>query len=159
MHGVKSLILCSYSGHQSGKKLSLPHPNNKNFPNRYFFRKFVAPFELAILQNKLYYKAVRYCYITCRRSCHMTVYAVRLPGSYPATAIVGKNMAVVGRQVRVAASEDAVIAVQRDVIVDPQLGRAVEVERVAVAVDTGDGRIAVAEQQRIVGVATQVRAF
>ena len=66
-------------------------------------------------------------------------------------------MAVVGRQVRVAASEDAVIAVQRDVIVDPQLGRAVEVERVAVAVDTGDGRIAVAEQQRIVGVATQVR--
>ena len=87
----------------------------------------------------------------------MTVYAVRLPGSYPATAIVGKNMAVVGRQVRVAASEDAVIAVQRDVIVDPQLGRAVEVERVAVAVDTGDGRIAVAEQQRIVGVATQVR--
>ena len=68
-------------------------------------------------------------------------------------------MAVVGRQVRVAASEDAVIAVQRDVIVDPQLGRAVEVERVAIAVDAGDGRIAVAEQQRIVGVATQVRAY
>ena len=67
------------------------------------------------------------------------------------------KMAVVGRQVRVAASEDAVIAVQRDVIVDPQLGRAVEVERVAIAVDAGDGKIAVAEQQRIVGVATQVR--
>ena len=66
-------------------------------------------------------------------------------------------MAVVGRQVRVAASEDAVIAVQRDVVVDPQSGRAIEVERIAVAVDAGDGNIAVAEQQRIVGVATQVR--
>ena len=64
----------------------------------------------------------------------------------------------VGRQVRVAASEDAVIAVQRDLIVDPQLGCAVEVEKVAVAVDTGDGRIAVAERQRVVGVAAQVHS-
>lgn len=63
----------------------------------------------------------------------------------------------VGRQVRVAACEDGIMAVQRDIIVDPQTGRAVEVEKIAVAVDTGDGNIAVAEQQRIVGVAAQVR--
>ena len=56
-----------------------------------------------------------------------------------------------------AACEDGIMAVQRDVIVDPQTGRAVQVEKIAVAVDTGDGNIAVAEQQRIVGVAAQVR--
>ena len=62
------------------------------------------------------------------------------------------KMALHGRQVRVAATEDGVIAVQRDVIIDRQRGIVAEVEKVTVAVDLGDGNIAVAEQQRVKGV-------
>ena len=59
------------------------------------------------------------------------------------------KMALHGRQVQVAATEDGVIAVQRDVIIDRQRGIVAEVEKVTVAVDLGDGNIAVAEQQRV----------
>ena len=61
-------------------------------------------------------------------------------------------MALHGRQVQVAATEDGIIAVQRDVIIDRQRGIAAEVEKITVAVDMGDGNIAVAEQQRVKGV-------
>ena len=60
-------------------------------------------------------------------------------------------MATVARQVHVAAADDRIIAVQRDVVVDPDTGIAAEVEKVTVAVDMGGGQIAVAEQQRVVG--------
>jgi len=68
-------------------------------------------------------------------------------------------MAIAARQVRVAAAEDGVIAVQRDVVVDPGTGIAAEVEKVTVAVDVGGGQIAVAEQQRVIGynIGRQVR--
>ena len=62
------------------------------------------------------------------------------------------EMAMHGRQVQVAATDDGVIAVQRDVIVDRERGIATEVEKVTMAVDLGDGNIAVAEQQRVTGV-------
>ena len=61
-------------------------------------------------------------------------------------------MAMHGRQVQVAATDDGVVAVQRDVVVDRERGIAVEVEKVVVAVDVGGGNIAVAEQQRVKGV-------
>ena len=55
----------------------------------------------------------------------------------------------VARQVQVAAGEDGLVAVQRDIIVDPERGIAAEVEKVVVAVDVGDGKIAVMEQNRV----------
>ena len=59
---------------------------------------------------------------------------------------------MIGRQTRVTATDDGVVAVQRDVIIDRERGIAAEVEKVVVAVDLGDGNIAVAEQQRVKGV-------
>ena len=50
------------------------------------------------------------------------------------------------------ASSSGVVAVQRDVIIDRERGIAAEVEKVVVAVDLGDGNIAVSEQQRVKGV-------
>ena len=61
-------------------------------------------------------------------------------------------MALAAREVHVAAGDDHVIAVERNVIVDPELGVAAKVENVAVAVDLGDGNVGVARQQKIVGV-------
>ena len=61
-------------------------------------------------------------------------------------------MAMHGRQVRIASTDDGVVAVQRDVVIDRERGIAAEVEKVVVAVDLGDGNIAVAEQQRVKGV-------
>ena len=59
-------------------------------------------------------------------------------------------MAVVGtRRVQVAATEDGIVAIEREVIVDRELGIAAEVEKRTVAVDMGDGTIGVAEQQRV----------
>ena len=60
-------------------------------------------------------------------------------------------MAVAARQVRVAAGADHVVAVQRDLVVDPETGVAAQVEKTMIAVDLGDGNIAVQERQRIVG--------
>ena len=61
-------------------------------------------------------------------------------------------MAIAARQVRVAGGDDHFIAVQKDVIIDPKSGLAVEVEKVAVGVDLGDGNIAVRQQERVTGV-------
>lgn len=61
-------------------------------------------------------------------------------------------MAVAAQQVRIAVAEDGMVAVKKEVIADPETGMLLEVEKVIVAVDAGDGRIAVREQQRIVGV-------
>lgn len=55
----------------------------------------------------------------------------------------------VARQIQVHAEEDGVVAVQRDVIVDPEMGIVAEVEKVVAAVDVGDGKIAVVEQNRV----------
>ena len=62
-------------------------------------------------------------------------------------------MAVVGQQVRIAGGDDYLVATKKEVIVDPERGIAVEVEKQVVAVDLGDGRIAVREQQRVTGAA------
>lgn len=61
-------------------------------------------------------------------------------------------MAIAGQQVRIAVAEDGMVAVKKEVIIDPETGLLVEVEKVVVAVDVGDGRVAVREQQRVVGV-------
>ena len=84
---------------------------------------------------------------------------IRLPFRFSVHKDTNLEMAIAARQVRVAAAEDGVIAVQRDVVIDPDTGIAAEVEKVIVAVDMGGGQIAVAEQQRIVGykVGRQVR--
>ena len=58
-------------------------------------------------------------------------------------------MALAARQSHIAVGEDHVIGVERQLLVDPQTGRAAEVEKVTVAVDLGDGTIGVAQQQRI----------
>ena len=62
-------------------------------------------------------------------------------------------MALAARQVQVAAGDNHAIAVERKVIVDEELGIAAEVENVHVAVKMEDGRIGVAKQQRIRGIA------
>lgn len=66
-------------------------------------------------------------------------------------------MAVVGREVHVRGGDDHIVAVQRERVVDPQRGVALEVEKKVVAVDLGDGRIAVAEQERVVGATLPLR--
>ena len=58
-------------------------------------------------------------------------------------------MALSARQTQVAVGDDHAVRVDRHVIIDPRTGRAAEVENVTVAVDMGDGNIAVARQQRI----------
>ena len=58
-------------------------------------------------------------------------------------------MAVQAREVQIAAAEDGVVAVQRDVIVDREAGVAAEMEKVMVAVDDGEGHIAYMEQNRL----------
>lgn len=59
----------------------------------------------------------------------------------------------VARRVEVVAAEDGLVAVQRDVIIDPKSGVAAEVEKVVVAVDVGEGKVAVMEQARVKAVA------
>ena len=65
-------------------------------------------------------------------------------------------MAIAARQTRVAVGEDHAVRVDRHVIVDPHSGIAAEVENVTVAVDMGDGNIAVARQQKITGIQAAV---
>ena len=60
-------------------------------------------------------------------------------------------MAIAARQVQIAKDDDAVVAVERNVVYDPHTGRAAVVENVTAAVDLGDGQIGVARQQRVVG--------
>jgi uncharacterized protein (DUF2345 family) len=60
-------------------------------------------------------------------------------------------MAVIGQQVHIAAGEDHLVATKKEVLVDAERGIAVEVEKKIVAVDLGDGRIAVREQERVTG--------
>ncbi len=60
-----------------------------------------------------------------------------------------EKMAVVGRQVQIVATEDGVRRVEREVIVDPESGLAAEVQKVTIAVDVGDGNIAIAQQERV----------
>ena len=55
----------------------------------------------------------------------------------------------VARQIQIHAEEDGVVAVQKDTIVDPELGIVAEVEKVVAAVDIGGGQIAVMEQNRV----------
>ena len=62
-------------------------------------------------------------------------------------------MALAAREVHVAAGDDHAVAVERNIVVDPELGVAAKVENVAVAVDLGDGNIGVARQQKVVGIA------
>lgn len=64
-------------------------------------------------------------------------------------------MAVAAQQTRVAVGEDHAVRVDRKIVIDPRTGRAAEVENVTVAVDMGDGNIAVAQQQRITGYQTE----
>ncbi len=66
-------------------------------------------------------------------------------------------MAVVGTQVRVEEGPNHIVVVKRELLVDPERGIAVEVEKKIVAVDLGDGRIAVQEQQRLIGTALPAR--
>lgn len=47
------------------------------------------------------------------------------------------------------AEEDGVVAVQKDVIVDPELGIVAEVEKVVTAVDAGKGEVAVMEENAV----------
>ena len=51
-------------------------------------------------------------------------------------------------------SEDHVVRVERQVLIDPKPGVAAEVETRTVAVDLGDRNIGVAQQQRIMGYQT-----
>jgi hypothetical protein len=62
-------------------------------------------------------------------------------------------MALAAREVHVAAGDDHAVAVETDIIVDPELGVAAKVENVAVAVDLGDGNVGIARQQKVVGIA------
>ena len=59
-------------------------------------------------------------------------------------------MAIAARQVKITATDDGVIGIERQVVVDPKTGFAAEVEKVTVAVDVGGGQIAVAQRQRVV---------
>ena len=61
-------------------------------------------------------------------------------------------MALAAREVQVAVGDDHAVAVERNIIVDPELGVAAKVENVAVAVDLGGGNVGIAQQQKIVGI-------
>ena len=61
-------------------------------------------------------------------------------------------MALAAREVHIATGDDHAIAVERNVIVDPESGVAAKVENVAVAVDLGDGNVGIAHHQKVVGV-------
>lgn len=63
-------------------------------------------------------------------------------------------MALAAQQTHVAVGKDHVVGVEKKIIVDPQSGIAAEVENVTVAVDLGDGNIAIARQQKVTGVRT-----
>ena len=68
----------------------------------------------------------------------------------------------VARQIEIHAEENGVVAVQRDTIVDPERGIVAEVEKVVTAVDAGEGRVAVVEQNRlkaIRAIPTQVTVY
>ena len=60
-------------------------------------------------------------------------------------------MAVASSSVQVMEGKDHVVAVKTERIVDPVKGVEVEVQKAIVAVDLGDGRIAVQESERVVG--------
>ena len=60
-------------------------------------------------------------------------------------------MAVVSSSVQIVEGKDHIVAVKTERIVDPESGVAVEVEKSVVAVDLGDGRVAVQQTERIVG--------
>lgn len=61
-------------------------------------------------------------------------------------------MAVAARQVQIAKGDDHVVAVERNVVYDPETGIAAQVEKTTVAVDLGDGRVGIAQQQKVTGV-------
>ena len=61
-------------------------------------------------------------------------------------------MALAAREVQIAAGDNHAVAVERNIIVDPELGVVAKVENVAVAVDLGDGNVGIAQQQKIVGI-------
>ena len=63
-------------------------------------------------------------------------------------------MVLLGRECHVAIIDDHVIGVEHQVLIDPKSGVATEVETRTVAVDLGDGNIAVAQQQRVTGYQT-----
>jgi len=62
-------------------------------------------------------------------------------------------MALHEKSVQVAAGDNCAVAIERDTIIDPQSGLAVQVEKITAAVDLGDGNVAVRQQQRVIGVA------
>ena len=65
---------------------------------------------------------------------------------------------VAAGEVEIARDKDGLVAVRRDVVVDPERGVAAEVERTVVAVEDSEGNVAVMQQNRVraVGVAVQV---
>ena len=64
-------------------------------------------------------------------------------------------MAVASTRVRMVQGKDHAVAVKTETVVDPERGVAVQVEKAVIAVDLGDGRVAVREQQRVVGAVVQ----
>ena len=73
--------------------------------------------------------------------------------------LLKSNMAIAASRTQILTGEDHAIAVKREVVIDPESGVAVQVEKAVIAVDLGDGRVAVQERQRLIGVnvPTQVR--
>lgn len=79
-------------------------------------------------------------------------------GSAPLQSAAKQDiMAVAASRTEVIAGDDHAIAVKREVVVDPESGVAVQVEKAVIAVDLGDGRVAVQERERLIGV--QVRLY
>ena len=66
-------------------------------------------------------------------------------------------MAVASSSVQIVEGKDHVVAVKTEKIVDPESGVAVEVEKAVVAVNLGDGRVAVQQRERIVGASLPVQ--
>ena len=68
------------------------------------------------------------------------------------------KMAVAAGEVEIARDKDGLVAVRRDVVVDPERGVVAEVERTVVAVEDSEGNVAVMQQNRVraVGIADQV---
>ncbi len=67
------------------------------------------------------------------------------------------RMAIASSRVQIIEGEDHVVAVKTERIIDPESGVAIEVEKAIIAVDLGDGRIAVQERERVVGAMIQVK--
>ena len=117
---------------------------------RLFSRSFVLP---------IYYRLLRHYILKTNKGVEVLLIdivhtlTVGRSSYIPFTrAIAQQKEMAVASEIEIHKAEDGVVAVRRDVIVDPELGIAAEVEKVVAAVDVGGGKVALLEKTKVTGV-------